>query len=253
MDAITVNNLDLYYGHFHALKSVNMKVAEKIITSIIGPSGCGKSTLLRTFNRMNDLIEGTYITGEILINNKNIFDQNTDLDLLRRKVGMVFQRPNPFPLTIFENVAFGLRIHPDIGRKVKEKIPDIVKTSLQSVLLWDEVKNKLNTSALKLSLEQQQRLCIARLLPIKPEILLMDEPCSALDPIATSRVEELLIELKKNYTIVIVTHNMQQAARISDETGFMLLGELIEFSETKEIFTNPKNKQTENYITGRFG
>lgn len=253
MDAIIVNNLNLYYGTFHALKSINMRILEKRITSIIGPSGCGKSTLLRVFNRMNDLIEGVYVKGEVLIEGRNIFGRETDLDLLRRRVGMVFQRPNPFPLSIFENVVFGLRIHPDIMKKNKKNILNLVESSLRSVLLWDEVKDKLDSSALILTLEQKQRLCIARLLPIKPEILLMDEPCSALDPISTSMIEELITELKKEYTIVIVTHNMQQAARVSDDTGFMLLGELLEFGETKEIFTNPKNKQTENYITGRFG
>lgn len=253
ISAIVVNNFNLYYGNFHALLSINMKIVEKRITAIIGPSGCGKSTLLRVFNRMNDLIEGVKTTGEVLIKSKNIFDEETDLDLLRRKVGMVFQRPNPFPLSIFENVAYGLRIHPDIMRKNKNKLSELVEESLKTILLWNEVKDKLNSSALNLSLEQQQRLCIARLLPIKPEILLFDEPCSALDPIATAKIEELLAELKKEYTLIIVTHNMQQAARVSDDTGFMLLGELVEFSETKEIFTNPKNKQTENYITGRFG
>ncbi len=247
---IQVNNLDLWYEDFQALKNINACFKEKIITAIIGPSGCGKSTLLRVFNRMNDLIEGVQTAGKVTIEGINILDQNTDLIGLRKKVGMVFQRPNPFPLSIYENIVFGLRIHADAN---KNELDEIVEKSLKSVLLWDELKDKLHKSALDLSLEQKQRLCIARLIAVKPDILLMDEPCSALDPQATQRIEELMRELKNNYTIIIVTHNMQQAARISDETGFMLLGELIEFGKTEGIFTKPEDKQTEDYITGRYG
>jgi phosphate transport system ATP-binding protein len=250
MAKIDVKSLNLYYGDFHALKNIDVAIKEKKITAIIGPSGCGKSTLLRTFNRMNDLIEGVKTDGQILIDGKNILNSSVDLVQLRKKVGMVFQRPNPFPLTIFENIVFGLKVHNKIDRN---KLPEIVEKSLQEVLLWDELKDRLNNSALGLSLEQQQRLCIARLLPVKPDVLLMDEPCSALDPQATQRIEELMHTLKKEYAVIIVTHNMQQAARVSDETGFMLLGELIEFGKTQDIFTNPKNKITEDYIAGRFG
>jgi len=250
MSKITIDNLNLWYTKFHALIDVNMNIEEKMITSIIGPSGCGKSTLLRTLNRMNDLIEGIRMTGKIIIGNENVLDAGTDLVKLRKSVGMVFQRPNPFPLSVYKNISFGLEIH---NIKSKDTLDKIVEDSLKSVLLWDELKNKLKCSALDLTLEQQQRLCIARLMPIKPEILLMDEPCSALDPIATGRIEELMFELKKNYTIVIVTHNMAQAARVSDDTGFMLMGKLIEFNKTAKIFTNPEQKQTEDYITGRFG
>ncbi|MEW6686759.1 MAG: phosphate ABC transporter ATP-binding protein PstB [Candidatus Edwardsbacteria bacterium] len=249
MVRIATKNLNLYYGDFQALKEINLNVEEKKITSIIGPSGCGKSTLLRVFNRMNDLIEGVETKGEVLIDGQNIYDSDIDLVTLRKKVGMVFQRPNPFLLSIFENVAFSPKIH-----KFKEKkLSEIVEQSLKAVFLWDELKDKLKTSALSLSLEQQQRLCIARLLAVKPEILLMDEPCSALDPVATQRIEELMYALKKDYTIVIVTHNMQQAARISDDTGFMLLGELVEFGKTENIFTKPKDKRTEEYISGKYG
>ncbi len=247
---IQINNLDLWYGDFQALKNINASFREKIITAIIGPSGCGKSTLLRVFNRMNDLIEGVRAKGEVLIDQENILDASTDLVVLRKKVGMVFQRPNPFPLSIYENIIFGSRIH---GNGNKDKLDEIVEESLKSVLLWDEIKDKINKSALGLSLEQRQRLCIARLIAVKPEVLLMDEPCSALDPQATARIEELMRELKSNYTIIIVTHNMQQAARVSDETGFMLLGELVEFGKTENIFTKPKDKRTEDYITGRYG
>jgi len=247
---IRVNNLNLWYGDFQALKDVNVSFGEKRITAIIGPSGCGKSTLLRTFNRMNDLIEGARTNGEIIINDINILAQNTDLVALRKKVGMVFQRPNPFPLSIYENIVFGPRIHNSMDRYALE---EIVQQSLKSVFLWDELKDKLNKPALHLSLEQRQRLCIARLIAVKPDILLMDEPCSALDPQATGRIEELMRELKNNYTIIIVTHNMQQAARVSDDTGFMLLGELIEFGKTDDVFTKPKDKRTEDYITGRYG
>ena len=247
---LQINNLDLWYGDFQALKNINASFREKIITAIIGSSGCGKSTLLRVFNRMNDLIEGVRAKGEVLIDQENILDASTDLVVLRKKVGMVFQRPNPFPLSIYENIIFGSRIH---GNGNKDKLDEIVEESLKSVLLWDELKDKLYKSALNLSLEQKQRLCIARLIAVKPEVLLMDEPCSALDPQATARIEELMRELKSNYTIIIVTHNMQQAARVSDETGFMLLGELVEFGKTENIFTKPKDKRTEDYITGRYG
>jgi len=248
---IKVNNLDLWYDDFQALKNINVYFRDKIITAIIGPSGCGKTTLLRVFNRMNDLIEGVRISGEVLIDDINVIDQDTDLVTLRKKVGMVFQRPNPFPLSIYENIVFGPKIHGNITNK--NELNQIVEESLKSVLLWDELKGKLSKSALGLSLEQKQRLCIARLIAVKSDILLMDEPCSTLDPQATSRIEELMRELKNNYAIIIVTHNMQQAARISDETGFMLLGELIEFGKTESIFTKPKDKRTEDYITGRYG
>ncbi len=248
---ITVNNLDFWYGNFQALKNINALFKEKVITAIIGPSGCGKSTMLRVFNRMNDLVEGVRTTGEVLIDAENIIAPDTDLVSLRKKVGMVFQRPNPFPLSIYENIVFGEKIHYSGTRR--DKLDGIVEESLKSVLLWDELKDNLNKSALSLSLEQKQRLCIARLIAVKPDILLMDEPCSTLDPQATARVEELMRELKNNYTIIIVTHNMQQAARISDDTGFMLLGELIEFARTEDIFTRPKDKRTEDYITGRYG
>ncbi len=247
---IKVNNLDLWYGTFQALKNVNAAFNEKEITAIIGPSGCGKSTLLRTMNRMNDLIEGVRIEGKILVDYVNILDSKADLINLRKKVGMVFQRPNPFPLSIYENIAFGLRIHDSIKR---DELDEAVKQALTQVALWDELKDKLNKSALNLSLEQRQRLCIARLVAVKPDVLLMDEPCSSLDPQATARIEELMRELKNRYTIIIVTHNMQQAARVSDDTGFMLLGELIEFAKTGDIFTKPKDKRTEDYITGRYG
>ena len=248
---IEVRNLHLRYGDFPALKNVNMSVRDRLITAMIGPSGCGKSTLLRTFNRMNDLIEHVTITGSILIDGRDIMGGTyRDLINLRKSVGMVFQRPNPFPLTIYDNVVYGPRVH---GMGTDRTREEAVEQSLRSVLLWDEVKDMLKESALSLSLEKQQRLCIARLLAVKPEVLLMDEPCSALDPVATARIEELLLELKKNYCIVIVTHNMQQAARISDESGFMLLGELIEFGATKDIFMRPRDKRTEDYITGRFG
>jgi len=247
---IETENLNLWYGSFQALKNINMKVRKNTITALIGPSGCGKSTLLRVFNRMNDLIEGVKVTGRVKIEGKDIFDSQINLVELRKKVGMVFQRPNPFPLSVFENVAYGLRIH---GEKRKEVLEAAARESLEAVLLWEDLKDKLKINALDLTLEQQQRLCIARLIAVKPEVLLMDEPCSALDPLATMRIEELMFELKKHYTIVIVTHNMQQAARVSEECGFMLLGELVEFGDTRKIFTTPEDKRTEDYITGRFG
>ncbi len=250
MSKIAVKNLNLWYGSFQALIEVNTIFKEKQITAIIGPSGCGKSTLLRTFNRMNDLIDGVRTSGEIIINSSNILNKNANLVELRKEVGMVFQRPNPFPLSIYENIAFGLKVHSYIGRN---ELDEAVHESLEQVALWDELKDRLNKSALSLSLEQRQRLCIARLIAVKPQVLLMDEPCSALDPSGTSRIEELMRELKNNYTIIIVTHNMQQAARVSDETGFMLLGELIEFGKTDDIFTKPNDKRTEDYITGRYG
>jgi phosphate transport system ATP-binding protein len=248
---IVTKNLNLWYGGFHALKDIDSKFEANRITAIIGPSGCGKSTMLRVFNRMNDLIEGVRTNGEVLIDDTNILNSHTDLVTLRKKVGMVFQRPNPFPLSIYENLVFGEKIH--AGDITRDKLDEIVEKSLKDVLLWDDLKDKLNEPALKLSLEQKQRLCIARLIAVRPHVLLMDEPCSTLDPQATARVEELMRELKERYTIIIVTHNMQQAARVSDDTGFMLLGELIEFGKTEEIFTAPRDKRTEDYITGRYG
>ena len=243
--------LNFYYGTFEALKNVNISIPDRKITSIIGPSGCGKSTLLRCFNRMNDLVENARAEGKILIDEQNILDPMTDLIALRKKVGMVFQRPNVFDLSIYNNLKFGLRIHRMLGRR--NEIRDAIQDGLEQVGLWDELKGKLNTNARLLSLEQRQRLCIARVLILKPEVILLDEPCSALDPIATLRIEDLLRELKREYTLVIVTHNMQQAARVSDYTGLMYLGELIEFSDTKRIFTNPREKLTEEYISGDFG
>ena len=251
MSKIETKKLNLWYGGFHALKDVNSAFEVNRITAIIGPSGCGKSTLLRVFNRMNDLIDGVRTSGEVMIDGANIFDAATDLVKLRKKAGMVFQRPNPFPLSIYENIVFGERVHAD--RVKRDRLDEIAERSLKSVLLWDELKDKLDQPALRLSLEQKQRLCIARLIAVKPDILLMDEPCSSLDPQATARIEELMRELKNNYTIIIVTHNMQQAARVSDDTGFMLLGELVEFGKTDQIFTAPRDKQTEDYITGRYG
>ncbi len=247
---IETENADLFYGDFHALKSISMKISRNTVTALIGPSGCGKSTYLRLFNRMNDLIDGVKITGDVRVEGKNIYSKSTDIVELRRKVGMVFQKPNPFPKSIFENVAYGLRVN-GIGSKndIKEK----VEQSLQQSALWDEVKDNLQKSAFELSGGQQQRLCIARALAVEPSIILMDEPASALDPISTAKIEELIYDLKKMYTIIIVTHNMQQAGRVSDMTAFFYLGELVEFGETKEIFTNPENEKTQNYITGRFG
>ena len=247
---VQAKNIDFYYGDFHALKNINMEIDANTVTAFIGPSGCGKSTFLRLFNRMNDLIDETRLTGECLINGENIYHKSVQVDELRKKVGMVFQKPNPFPKSIFENVAYGLRVN-DV--RDKTYIEQRVEESLKAAALWDEVKDKLKKSAFELSGGQQQRLCIARALAISPSILLMDEPASALDPISTSKIEELIHSLKKDYTIVIVTHNMQQAARVSDKTGFFMLGELIEYNETKKMFLNPDMEQTQNYITGRFG
>jgi len=247
---IEAKNINFYYGSFQAIKDISMKIEPKSVTAFIGPSGCGKSTFIRLFNRMNDLIEDTKLTGECLINGKNIYDKSVNIDELRKNVGMVFQKPNPFPKSIFENIAFGLRVN---GIKDKQFIQERIEYSLKAAALWEEVKDKLKKSAFELSGGQQQRLCIARALAIGPEILLMDEPASALDPISTSKIEELIHSLKLKYTIVIVTHNMQQAARVSDKTGFFMLGELIEFDDTKKIFINPAKEQTQNYITGRFG
>lgn len=247
---IEAKNIDFYYGDFHALKNINMTMESNTVTAFIGPSGCGKSTFLRLFNRMNDLIPGTRLQGECLIDGQNIYGRQTSVDELRKNVGMVFQKPNPFPKSIFENVAYGLRVN---GVTDKSFIRQRVEESLAGAALWDEVKDKLRKSAFELSGGQQQRLCIARALAVSPAVLLMDEPASALDPISTSKIEELIHSLKRDYTIVIVTHNMQQAARVSDNTGFFMLGELVEFGETKKIFLNPDKIQTQNYITGRFG
>ena len=242
MDKFTINDLDLYYGSFKALKSVNLKIAPNEVTAFIGPSGCGKSTLLKSLNRMNDLVEGCKITGEILLDGEDIYG-NIDVNHLRKRVGMVFQKPNPFPMSVYDNIAYGPRV----------KLDEIVEQSLRRAAIWDELKDRLKKSALGLSGGQQQRLCIARALAVEPDVLLMDEPTSALDPISTSKIEDLAMELKSNYTIVIVTHNMQQAARISDKTAFFLLGELVESGPTEELFSMPKDKRTEDYITGRFG
>ncbi len=247
---IEAKNVNFYYGDFHALKGINMQMESNTVTAFIGPSGCGKSTFLRLFNRMNDLIDNTKLTGECLINGKNIYDKSVDVDQLRKEVGMVFQKPNPFPKSIFENVAYGLRVNGVNNKKILE---ETVEQSLRQAALWDEVKDKLKKSAFDLSGGQQQRLCIARALAVSPSVLLMDEPASALDPISTSKIEDLIYTLKKDYTIVIVTHNMQQASRVSDKTGFFMLGELIEFSDTKKMFLSPENEQTQKYITGRFG
>ena len=247
---ITVKNLDLYYGDHKALNGINMDIEKNSITAFIGPSGCGKSTFLRTLNRMNDLIPNVKIEGEVIYEGKNIYDKNEDIYNLRKEVGMVFQKPNPFPMSIYDNVAYGPRTH---GIHNKEKLDQIVEESLKKAAIYDEVKDNLKKSALSLSGGQQQRLCIARALAVKPKVLLMDEPTSALDPISTGKIEELALELKKDYTIVIVTHNMQQALRISDKTAFFLLGDLIEYDDTQKIFSMPKNKKTEDYITGRFG
>lgn len=249
MDKLTVKNLDLYYGDFKALKDINMKIKANEITAFIGPSGCGKSTFLKSFNRMNDLVEGCKITGEMLLDDKNIYG-DIDINILRKRVGMVFQKPNPFPMSVYDNIAFGPRTH---GVHSKAKLDEIVESSLKSAAIWDELKDRLKKSALGLSGGQQQRLCIARALAVQPEVLLMDEPTSALDPISTSKIEELVLELKRDYTIVMVTHNMQQATRVSDKTAFFLLGEVVEYDETEKLFSVPKDKRTEDYITGRFG
>ena len=245
---ITVNDLNLWYGQAQALKNINIEIPEKSITALIGPSGCGKSTFLKTLNRMNDLIPSVKITGEVTYNGQNIFE--TDVNDLRKEVGMVFQKPNPFPMSIFDNIAYGPRTH---GIKNKAQLDDIVEKALRGAAIWDEVKDRLKKNALGMSGGQQQRLCIARALAVEPKVLLMDEPTSALDPISTSRIEDLAMELKKDYTIVIVTHNMQQAVRISDQTAFFLLGDLVEFGNTEEMFSKPGDKRTEDYITGRFG
>lgn len=250
MSKFTIKDMNLYYDNFHALKDINMDIGENEITALIGPSGCGKSTLLKSLNRMNDLVEGCRIKGEILLDGEDIYNEDFDVNLLRKRVGMVFQKPNPFPMSIYDNIAYGPRTH---GIKNKSQLDEIVEKSLRAAAIWDEVKDNLKRSALRLSGGQQQRLCIARALAVEPEVLLMDEPTSALDPISTSKIEELVQELKKQYTIVIVTHNMQQAARISDKTAFLLTGELIEFDSTVQLFTVPKDQRTENYITGRFG
>ncbi len=247
---IQTNNLNLYYGTVHALKNINMEIGQNKVTALIGPSGCGKSTYLKTLNRMNDTVEGVRILGDVLLDGENIYDKNVDVTILRKKVGMVFQSPNPFPMSIYDNIAYGPRIH---GVKKKSVLDEIVEKSLTDAAIWNEVKDRLKKSALSLSGGQQQRLCIARALATQPEVLLMDEPTSALDPISTTKIEDLISELKKDYSIVIVTHNMQQAARISDVTAFFLLGELIENNATEMIFSNPRDKKTEDYITGRFG
>ena len=247
---ISVKNLNLHYGDNHALKNVNMEIRENAITAFIGPSGCGKSTFLRCLNRMNDLVESARVDGTILLDGENIYDPKVDTTLLRKKVGMVFQQPNPFPMSIYDNIAYGPRIH---GIKSKSKLDEIVETSLRGAAIFDEVKDRLKKSALGLSGGQQQRLCIARALAVEPEVLLMDEPTSALDPISTLNIEELMEELKKKYTVVVVTHNMQQAARVSDDTAFFLVGEVVEMDATSNIFSRPKDKRTEDYITGRFG
>ena len=247
---IQVSKLKLYYSEHLALNKVSIDVAKNSVLALIGPSGCGKSTFLKTLNRMNDLIEGVRIEGEVLLDGENIFHPDVDVVHLRKRVGMVFQRPNPFPMSIYDNIAYGPRIH---GLRNKAKLDEIVEKSLSRSALWDEVKDRLKTSAMAMSGGQQQRLCIARLLAVEPEVLLMDEPCSALDPISTMKIEELVSELKKEYTIVMVTHNMQQAARVSDSTAFFLMGEMIEQDKTDTIFTRPRDKRTEDYITGRFG
>jgi len=247
---IIVRNLNLHYGQNHALKNINMNLEEKEITALIGPSGCGKSTFLKTLNRMNDLIDSVRIDGEVQLDHENIYDPKVDTTILRKKIGMVFQQPNPFPMSVYDNVAYGPRIH---GLKNRIKLDEIVEKALRAAAIWDEVKDRLRKSALGLSGGQQQRLCIARALAVQPDVLLMDEPTSALDPISTSKIEDLVSQLKKEYMIIIVTHNMQQAARISDKTAFFLLGDLIEFGRTETLFSMPEDKRTEDYITGRFG
>ena len=250
MNKFEIRDMDLYYGSFHALKDINMAIPEKQITAFIGPSGCGKSTFLKSLNRMNDLVEGCRISGDILLDGIDIYKDKMDVNVLRRRVGMVFQKPNPFPMSIYDNIAYGPRTH---GVRSKARLDEIVEQSLRSAAIWNEVKDRLNKSALGMSGGQQQRLCIARVMAVEPEVVLMDEPCSALDPISTMKIEELVQEIKKEYTIVMVTHNMQQAARVSDYTAFFLNGKLIEHDTTDVIFTKPHDKKTEDYITGRFG
>ena len=247
---MSVKNLDLYYGQKQALKNINMDIHSNAITALIGPSGCGKSTFLKTLNRMNDLIDNVRITGQVTLDGEDIFDRNMDVTMLRKRVGMVFQQPNPFPMSVYDNIAYGPRVH---GIKNKAKLDEIVEESLRGAAIWDEVKDNLKKSALRLSGGQQQRICIARALATKPEVILMDEPTSALDPISTTKIEDLMEELKRQYTVVVVTHNMQQAVRVSDYTSFFLVGDMVEYGETKELFTYPKDKRTEDYITGRFG
>ena len=247
---MSVKNLALYYGQKQALKNINMDIHSNAITALIGPSGCGKSTFLKTLNRMNDLIDNVRITGQVTLDGEDIFDKNMDVTLLRKRVGMVFQQPNPFPMSVYDNIAYGPRVH---GIKNKAKLDEIVEESLRGAAIWDEVKDNLKKSALRLSGGQQQRICIARALATKPEVILMDEPTSALDPISTTKIEDLMEELKRQYTVVVVTHNMQQAVRVSEYTAFFLVGDMVEYGETKELFTYPKDKRTEDYITGRFG
>ena len=247
---MSVKDLDLYYGQKQALKNINMDIHSNAITALIGPSGCGKSTFLKTLNRMNDLIDNVKITGQVTLDGEDIFDRNMDVTMLRKRVGMVFQQPNPFPMSVYDNIAYGPRVH---GIKNKAKLDEIVEESLRGAAIWDEVKDNLKKSAFRLSGGQQQRICIARALATKPEVILMDEPTSALDPISTTKIEDLMEELKRQYTVVVVTHNMQQAVRVSDYTAFFLVGDMVEYGETKELFTYPKDKRTEDYITGRFG
>ena len=247
---VSIQNMDLYYGDFHALKNLNLEIPANQVTAFIGPSGCGKSTCIKSLNRMNDLIDGCKITGTIKIDGEDIYDPRTDVTLLRKRAGMVFQKANPFPMSVYDNIAYGPRVH---GIKNRAKLDEIVENSLRGAALWDEVKDRLKKSALGLSGGQQQRLCIARTLAVEPDILLMDEPTSALDPISTLKIEDLMEELKKDYTVIVVTHNMQQAARVADMTAFFLLGEIIEFDKTQLMFSTPKDKRTEEYITGRFG
>lgn len=247
---VKVENLNLYYGENHALKDVNMDIQENAVTAFIGPSGCGKSTFLKTLNRMNDLVDGVRIEGKVLLDGEDIYDSAVDTTILRKKVGMVFQQPNPFPMSIYDNIAYGPRVH---GIRDKKRLDQIVEESLRGAAIFDEVKDRLKKSAMGLSGGQQQRICIARALAVQPEVLLMDEPTSALDPISTAKIEELMEDLKKKYTVIVVTHNMQQATRVSDQTAFFLVGEMVEFGDTKQIFSYPQDKRTEDYITGRFG
>ena len=245
-----IDDLNLYYGQFHALKDISLNIQEKEITAFIGPSGCGKSTFLKTLNRMNDLVDGVRIDGKVLLDGEDIYDPSVDTTILRKKVGMVFQQPNPFPMSIYDNIAYGPRVH---GIRDKKRLDQIVEESLRGAAIFDEVKDRLKKSAMGLSGGQQQRICIARALAVQPEVLLMDEPTSALDPISTSKIEDLMEDLKKKYTVIVVTHNMQQATRVSDQTAFFLVGEMVEFGDTKQIFSYPQDKRTEDYITGRFG